>query len=197
MAKYKVKVNTKKWDAMMKCIVAIGEYRAHAGVLAAQGGETVHNESKLTLLELAAIHEFGSPKAGIPERSFIRGTLDSAEAKASMAKLFADLARKVILGKMSAEKAARIIGAYMVTLIKTRILTGDGIPPPNAQSTIDRKGSSRPLVDTGQLVGAITYEVRKVRMRGADFSIKNKQQAASGGGGNFSQSVRAAARGRR
>jgi len=32
--------------------------------------------------------------------------------------------------------------------------------PPNAQSTVDAKGSSNPLVDTGQMIGSIDYKVK-------------------------------------
>ena len=34
------------------------------------------------------------------------------------------------------------------------------IPPPLAEATINAKGSSQPLVDTGQLYGQISHEVR-------------------------------------
>ena len=43
--------------------------------------------------------------------------------------------------------------------MKKTITVGAGVPPKNADSTIKRKGSSRPWVDTGAVVGAISYAV--------------------------------------
>lgn len=34
-----------------------------------------------------------------------------------------------------------------------------GVPPPNAQSTIDQKGSSKTLVDSSEMVGHVTHRV--------------------------------------
>jgi hypothetical protein len=44
-----------------------------------------------------------------------------------------------------------------VGVIKQRI--ANGIAPPNSPYTIARKGSSKPLIDTGQLRNSITYQV--------------------------------------
>lgn len=156
-----VTADLRKWDAMVKRVVALGQYRAHVGVLATKGGAQAHKDAEISLLELAAIHEYGSPAAGIPERSFIRSAFKDQEARTSFLKVCSDLAGQVLNGKTTAQKATRILGMHMVSLVKKRIMSGPGIPPPNKPMTIKRKGSSRPLVDTGQLVGAITYEVRK------------------------------------
>jgi hypothetical protein len=42
-------------------------------------------------------------------------------------------------------------------IVQMRI--SQGIPPALAQATVDRKKSSVPLVDTGQLRSAITWQV--------------------------------------
>lgn len=165
MAKNRVTVKDKGWKALLKRVTPLGEYAAHVGVLAAKGGNDVHKASAaegkpITLLELAAIHEFGSPRAGIPERSFIRRTFNEPEGQKELRDLYARLARVVVTGKMSAEKAIELLGMKMVAMVRNRILV-NWIPPPNAPATVEKKGSSRPLVDTGQLVNAITYEVRR------------------------------------
>ena len=162
--KNKVIYKKKGLEQLLKRITPLGEYEAHVGVLASKGGNVAHRgpaAHPLTLLELAAIHEFGSPKAGVPERSFIRRTFNEPEGQKVLKDLYAKLAKKVITGRMKAEAAIELLGMKMQAMVKNRILNGPGIPPPNAASTIEKKGSSRPLVDTGQLVGAITYEVRE------------------------------------
>jgi phage gpG-like protein len=57
------------------------------------------------------------------------------------------------------ENQLGLVGQQVVSDVKGRILEGEGIPPPNAPSTVRRKGSSRPLVDTGQLLNSLTYQV--------------------------------------
>lgn len=113
--------------------------------------------SPITMVELAAIHEFGSDVAGIPERSFIRSTIRDKEAE--IAKLLKVAAKGVVSGKVSLVRALNLIGQWAVKEIKSKIVDGAGIPPPLAQATIKHKGSSRPLVDTGQLKNAITHVV--------------------------------------
>jgi hypothetical protein len=49
------------------------------------------------------------------------------------------------------------LGAKVAALLQNRISAG--IDPPNSAATIARKGSSKPLVDTGQLKAAITWRV--------------------------------------
>jgi hypothetical protein len=163
MAKNKVTKNTKGLDALVKRVTPLSKYEAHVGILASKGGTTAHvgaasKGQTITLLELAAIHEFGSPKANIPERSFIRSTFNNPAGQEELKRVYAKLAKAVMNGKMTAEKALELLG--MQAMVKNTILSGEGVPPPNAISTIIAKGSSRPLVDTGQLVGSITYEVR-------------------------------------
>ena len=53
------------------------------------------------------------------------------------------------------------LGAKAAADVKNTIR--QGIPPPNSPETIRRKGSSRPLIDTGQLINAITWIVERVK----------------------------------
>lgn len=125
-------------------------------------GQGMHDGS-LTNAEVGAIHEFGAPRAGIPERSFLRAT---ADAKAGdWSKLLLRVGRLVGEGKLSAEEALSIVGEQAVMDVRSRITDGPGIAPPLQPATIRRKGSSRPLVDSGRLVQSIGYEVTKGRAR--------------------------------
>lgn len=164
--KNKVSKNFKGFDELVKRVTPLKDLEAHVGILASKGGSETHHAaaekgSQITLLELAAIHEFGSPAANIPERSFIRSTFNNPAGQAELKDVYAKLAKAVVNGKMTAAKAVELLGMKMQAMVKNTIMLGEGVPPPNAPATIEAKGSSRPLVDTGQLVGAITYEVRK------------------------------------
>lgn len=110
---------------------------------------------KLSLVEVAALHEFGAPEANIPQRSFIRATMD--ERKADIERLLVVVATRVAKGELTEEQGLQQVGAKVAGWIKARI--AQGIAPPLAESTVAAKGSSMPLVDTGQLRSSITHAV--------------------------------------
>lgn len=109
----------------------------------------------LSLLEVAALHEFGAPDAGIPQRSFIRAGVDKNLPVIRQTQHA--LAVQVMRGQATLPVALDRLGAKVAALLQNRIARG--IDPPNAASTIARKGSSKPLVDTGQLKASITWKV--------------------------------------
>jgi hypothetical protein len=132
----------------------LGAYEARVGIVGARASE-IEDGSDLTLAQLGAIHEYGSdvePGAPgyVPERSFIRSTI--ANRRADIAKLVASECKAVLAGLRTPEAALEIVGMQVAAWIKLAVTSGDGIPPPLAESTIARKGSSRPLVDHGQLI---------------------------------------------
>ena len=123
----------------------------------------------MTNVRLAAIHEFGLPEAGIPERSFIRSTFDAKKGEyiAELRKLV----RGVYEGRATVRTILNLMGFRMEWDQKNAILEGAGIPPPLAEATVkakERKGRwnkvaakdpSRPLIDSGRLVAAIDHAV--------------------------------------
>ncbi len=93
----------------------------------------------------------------IPERSFIRSTLH--EQRDEIIALKKKLLGQILDGKMNTEKALGILGAFLADKIKLKIVAIKD--PPNKASTIRKKGTSNPLIETGQLRNSITYEVNK------------------------------------
>jgi hypothetical protein len=126
------------------------------GIQGNEANETHGKGSDYTNAQIGTVHEFGSIDGTIPERSFIRSTMD-AQSK-PIAQLAARLMAGVIVGKMTRRKGLGILGQHVLGEIRKTIRAG--IDPPLQQATIDRKGSSKPLIDTGQLVGSLTYKVR-------------------------------------
>jgi len=108
--------------------------------------------SKLSLVAIAALHEFGTKR--IPKRSFIGATVD--QRKADIPKLQRAIAVSVLSGKITPQQGAAQFGGKVVGWIQTRMAAGIG--PANAPSTIARKKSSKPLINTGQLRSAITWK---------------------------------------
>lgn len=127
---------------------------------------------------LAAIHEYGckievTPKMRkylaatglhlkaatthitIPERAFLRNGYDENKDEV-IAKAEAVLG-DVIGGTMSEQKLFELVGLLLKSKIQD--YARDLNSPPNHPYTVERKGSSNPLVDTGDMIGAINYKV--------------------------------------
>lgn len=117
------------------------------GVLAQEGEEQVI---------IAASNEFGTRDGHVPERSYLRSTVD--ENQQSIVRDLETIVSRSLDGK-SYVHGLRVLGERVVGLVKRKIVDLDD--PPNAPSTIAAKGSDNPLVDTGRLLGSINYEVRK------------------------------------
>lgn len=97
----------------------------------------------------------------IPERSFIRSTID--ENRDEYRKEIKRLAALVLDGKLTEEKALAIFGLRVEGDIQARIQ--GGIAPPLKAATIKRKTvagkkGTTPLIGSGQLVASITSEVQ-------------------------------------
>lgn len=118
-----------------------------------EDGAEQREDSDLRVIDIAQIHEFG---LGVPERSFIRAWFDANEPKAKEA--LTRLLNEVVLGKLSANAAIEQFALWCVGGIQQRM--ANGIPPPLSPITIDRKGSSVPLINTGQLRSSISYEIQ-------------------------------------
>lgn len=106
---------------------------------------------------VASVNEFGSDDGRIPERSFLRSTVDEKAQEYSA--LLAKLVRRVVDGKITPNQALDRLGLTVERDVKRKIV--DLKEPPNAEWTIEQKKSSNPLIDTGQLRQSITYEIRR------------------------------------
>ena len=91
----------------------------------------------------------------IPERSFFRSGMRDKGSDA--AKKYTKLIAEVIKGTISAEQFLNGLGLEVTTVIKE--YARDLSSPENSGFTVERKGSSNPLVDTGNMIGAINYKV--------------------------------------
>lgn len=106
-----------------------------------------------TIAVVAAANELGTSR--VPQRSFIGRTVDG-EAK-EIAEVQARVMDKVVAGSMSAEQAADVVGLDAASRVRATIRSN--VPPALKPETVKRKGDSRTLVDTGQLLNAIKHEV--------------------------------------
>ncbi|MEH6943391.1 hypothetical protein [Bacillus sp. JJ722] len=133
-------------------------------------------DSELSMI--AAVHEYGTEitvtekmrkwfaangfplkkettKIVIPERSFLRSGFD--ESVDDIAKKIEDLAPLVLQNQVDPQIFMNMIGLEFAGKIQQKIRNLRG--PANSDMTVERKGSSNPLVDSGRLVGSISHKI--------------------------------------
>lgn len=105
--------------------------------------------------EIAAQNEYGTRI--IPARPFMSTAVDM-----NLRTINGYIQKQyglILIGKSTVDKSLGLIGQLMTGLIQKRIR--QIVYPPNAPSTIARKGSSKPLIDFGQMVQSVRYVVVK------------------------------------
>jgi hypothetical protein len=152
-----IKEDTTKLDALVHRLKAAAGKTVRVGILADAPKDAPEGEapSSLSLIEVAMVHEFGAPAANIPQRSFIRATVD--ERRADIDAMLAKQAQRIVAGAVDASVALDQVGLKIVGWVQQAIKKG--IAPALAPRTVARKKSSKPLIDTGQLRSAIKHEV--------------------------------------
>ncbi len=113
----------------------------------------IHSEAPGEVLEKAEANEYGTET--IPARPFVSGWADE-NREAAVAEIKAVLARALKSGK-DPTQALEVSALKFQGQMQQRI--ADGIDPPNAESTVARKGSSTPLIDTGELRSSVLGKV--------------------------------------
>lgn len=110
-------------------------------------------DNKTSIAEVAAYNEFGTNK--IPSRPFMRQTMAKGQRKFNNTtdKLIAAIQQ----GKMDVIVALNLIGSVIARSMERNLTIGPWTP--NAEKTVLRKKSSRPLIDTRKLRGSITWRV--------------------------------------
>jgi len=114
-----------------------------------------HPEDGESLLIIASSNEFGTHDGRIPERSYMRSTHD--ENKRLITSMVDRGYDSIIAGKSTVKTVLSQIGAVFKGEVQKKMV--DLTSPPNAESTIKRKGSSNPLIDTGFLRQSIKDKV--------------------------------------
>ncbi len=152
-------MTVERWEAVLAKVAELGRAEVRAGVVGTQAG-AVHEGTGMTNAELALIHELGSRDGRIPERSFVRRTLRDPAFRSELAALQSRLFAAVLLGKMDRDRALGLLGAWAAGKIQ-RTIVDDQVRPEDSPATIARKGTDVPLIESGQLAGAIGFEIRR------------------------------------
>lgn len=143
----------------LKMLKELSRTHVEIGII---GDGDKYKGSDITVLGVATVHEFGVNVVGkngkrinIPERSFIRTSYDANKQRIFE---FDKELERVLNLELSVDGFFNLVGEFAVGVIQNH-LTSQVNSPPLAESTIRAKGSSNPLIDTGQLRRSIDYKI--------------------------------------
>ena len=137
-------------------------YHVRIGILGQKSfrGEEDQEGKPVNNAELGVIHEFGSVKRNIPPRSFLRNTLATKNEEIVDDVLTKKKEIKEDMVDGDGSLLFKVIGvAAEGKVLDSFDSRGFGTWP--ALKRARKDGSNAPLVDTGQLKGAVTHDVRK------------------------------------
>jgi len=136
------------------------QYRARVGILGSHGARTAGEDGKPAVLDnatLGVIQMFGSITKGIPPRDFLDMPVRSHAREIVQAMGASSVKKAVAAGNF--KRVYDLLGAAALNWVLMAFETaGFGQWPPNKPSTIARKKSDRPLIDTSQLRRAQTSD---------------------------------------
>ncbi len=143
-------------DMGMKDIEArFAELAKGSVVVGYPGDGPMHESGQFTVAALAITHEFGVPDNNLPARPFMKQTwnLHKGDVRYKQRLAFGMALR----GRWSPRQALARLGIDYEDKIRDTIDNGNFVPL--KAETIRRKGSSRILIDTGDLRRRVTSKV--------------------------------------
>ena len=131
----------------------IGKPKVFIGVPASKNGM---HEGGINMATLLALHVLGAPSRGIPQRDPLRPPLIANAQRYS--DLLALGLKNALADGTDPKLVYEKIGIVATNDVYDYFVTGNF--KPLSEKTIKAKGSSKPLLDTGELRNSISYEVR-------------------------------------
>lgn len=114
----------------------------------------VTDDRGVDMAQIAMFNELGT--SDIPARPFLRQTMEDHKDDI---KAFCGEKVQGITEGGTAEDALKQLGVYGKGLVQAKIK--DGAWKPNAPSTIKKKKSDKPLIDTGKMRQSVNYVIKQ------------------------------------
>jgi hypothetical protein len=151
MASVRVKERDLGWGRILDDLKDLKRAKTKVGYYGDGSGDPETN-----IAARAAIHVFGSRDGTIPRRDFMGYAFDTG--KKQIEKQVRILVGRLYQtkGRASVRNLVATLGEFHVGQIKEAIARGPW--EPLAPSTIRQKGSSQPLIDTGEMRNSVTHK---------------------------------------
>ena len=146
-------ISRKQLDKIEKELDYLRKHTVWVGFV---GGEADKKVDGVAIYMYANFNEYGT--SNIPSRPFFRTALNNN--RKYIKEQLKELLGKVATGKITGEVALKSIGLEVQGLIQDSIKNGNW--EKNADSTIiAKKGKGQPLIDTGSMLRAVSFEIRR------------------------------------
>ncbi len=155
MAGSSLTIDDRKWRELKRRLPEIAGAVVTVGIQSDAGA----GQDGTPIAAYAAYNEFGTSGGGwggpIPARPFLGSTFDD---KREAWGRVADVAiSQALSGERNFIDGLKLLGEMAERDVKDKIKSGDFAP--NAPLTVAIKGSDQPLIDKGNMIDAIRYEV--------------------------------------
>lgn len=141
---------TPEGKKFMKMLEELAELEVRIGF---QHGKATEDDGT-DVCDIAAWNELGT--VNMPSRPFMRKSVDENEDRIND---FVQSVKKELISGTPANQVLKKIGIFQKDLMQEKITEGSFAP--NAPSTIHKKGSSKPLIDTGRMRQSVNYVIQK------------------------------------
>ncbi len=139
----------------MKELQELAELEVRVGFQRGQNaGSATDDSSRADLVDIAMWNELGTEH--IPSRPFMRDSVDKHMQE--IGEMVA-AQKDALLNGATAREILGTIGLFQQDLMQTEIEQGDFAA--NAPATIRKKGSDKPLIDTGTMKNSVHYYIVK------------------------------------
>jgi len=120
-------------------------------------GELRNKVPGQSMANIARENEYGVVRRGkrVPARPFMSTSFD--ENRELINRVVAKEYDKILAGKSTVYKSLSALGIWFTGIVQKKIRSIQS--PPNSPLTIELKGSSKPLIDFGQMISSVTHEV--------------------------------------
>ena len=162
-----INIDITKLDKLIKNTKYLNEHIVKVGVLGGNYKQNKQHKNKInkkpkisnkskTIASIGLIQELGSITLKIPARSFIKEPLnDNLTKKIKELSNINNKLYRLLLNNPN--KLLDVLGLMGKNIIQDSFIHNDWLP--NSPITIQKKKSSKPLIDTGLLRKSIDYEV--------------------------------------
>ena len=143
------KITQEEGEKLMRELETLKRTQVRVGFRQGEAQE----ENGVEIVDVAMWNELGT--SSTPSRPFMRDSVDKHID--AIQDFCMKQGKQVVEGKITAQQCLNAIGVYQKGLVQTEIR--DGEFEPNAPSTIKKKGSDHPLIDTGTMRQSVSYVI--------------------------------------
>lgn len=158
MLKPNIKVTLDRTQAVFKALSELSQTRVLAGVPAEETDRSETESEPINNAQLMYVHEHGAPEINLPARPVVGPAI--AEIRPDIVSGLRNAGQLALQGNLAGmTRQFNALGLKAQNAMRARITNGPFVPL--KPETIRRKGSDKPLIDSGQVRRSLTYVVRK------------------------------------